>query len=249
MKRAQETFIRALLDPVHPVPEGLVDCDARGAGRRFDVYRNNVATSLAEAICVGFPVVTRLIGQQNMNVLAGAFLRAHPPDDPVLMRYGADFPQFLAGAPQLAHLGYLPDVARLELAIRYSYHAGDADPIAPERMGDIPPEALLQASIRFAPAVHLVRSDWPIHDIWQFNTNDNAAKPQAGAQDVLITRPEFDPLVLLLPSGGGEWIQSLMQGNNIGTALDAACAKTPEFDMASPLTLLLQGRAILSLAE
>ncbi len=249
MNRTQETFVHALLDPVHPVPEGLVDGAARGAGRRFDVYRNNVATSLAEAICVGFPVVTRLIGQQNMNVLAGAFLRAHPPDGPVLMHYGADFPQFLADAPQLTHLGYLPDVARLELAIRRSYHAADAPPIDPERMGDIPPEALLQASIRFAPAVHLLRSDWPIHDIWQFNTNDNAAKPQAGAQDVLITRPEFDPLVLLLPNGGADWIQSLMQGNNIAAALDAACAKTPEFDMASPLTLLVQGRAIISLVE
>jgi hypothetical protein len=116
-------------------------------------------------------------------------------------------------------------------------------------MADTPAETLLQACIGFAPAVRLVRSQWPIHDIWQFNTNDNAAKPQAGAQDVLITRPGFDPLVLLLPSGGGEWIQSLMQGNNIGTALDAACAKTPEFDMAAPLTLLLQGRAILSLVE
>lgn len=249
MTHAQETFIRALLNPVHPVPEGLVDGAAHGAGRRFDVYRNNVATSLAEAICVGFPVITRLIGQQNMNVLAGAFLRAHPPDDPIMMHYGAVFPQFLADSPQLAHLGYLPDVARLELAIRRSYHAGDTPPIAPERMADIPPEALLQAGIRFAPAVHLVRSDWPIHDIWQFNTNDNAAKPQAGAQDVLITRPEFDPLVLLLPNGGGDWIQSLMLGNTIGTALDAACTKTPEFDMTSPLTLLLQGGAIVSLVE
>jgi putative DNA-binding protein len=249
MSRAQEKFTRALLDPILPVPEGLVDGAVRAAGRRFDVYRNNVATSLIEAIYVGFPVVTRLIGQQNMNVLAGAFVRAHPPSAPVLTRYGTEFPRFLENAAQLAHLGYLPDVARLELAIRHSYHAGDASPIAPGQLAEIKPNALLQVTVRFAPAVRLVRSDWPIHDIWQFNTNDNAATPQPGAQDVLITRPEFEPGVHLLPNGGADWIQALMGGKNIGAALDAACAKTPEFGMTFPLTLLLQGDAIVSLAE
>jgi hypothetical protein len=189
--------------------------------------------------------VTRLIGQQNMNVLAGEFLRAHPPRDPVLMFYGERFPVFLAATAQLAHLGYLGDVARLELAIRHAYHAGDAQAIAPERLAQLAPQALF----RFAPAVRLVRSGWPIHDIWQFNTNENAAKPQPGAQDVLITRPEFDPAVHLLPRGGADWIGALQAGETISAALDVASDKTPDFDMTIPLTLLLQGGAMISLDE
>lgn len=249
MNTPGDLFAQALLDPVRPVPEGLGDGRAQAAGRRFDVYRNNIAVSLNEALRVGFPVITKLIGEQNMAVLGGAYFRAHPPSTPVMMLYGADFPGFLADTAQLAHLGYLPDIARLELAIRRAYHAGDADPVRPEHLARIPAQALLRVGFTFAPAVQVLRSDWPIHDIWQFATFDNAAKPQQVAQDVLITRPEFDPAPQLLPPGGAIWINALMAGQNIGDALDLALAEAPGFDMTAPLALLLQGGALSSLTD
>jgi len=79
MKGDTDRFVQALLDPIHPTPEGLTDGGTHSAGQRFDVYRNNIVASLTEAMRIGFPVVTKLIGAQNMAVLAGAFLRAHPP--------------------------------------------------------------------------------------------------------------------------------------------------------------------------
>ena len=59
-------FSVALLDPTQPVPEGLFDGDERPAGRRFDVYRNNVVVSLGEAILTGFPILTKLLGEANI---------------------------------------------------------------------------------------------------------------------------------------------------------------------------------------
>lgn len=247
MNRPQDIFRTALLDPSQPVPDGLNDGAARPAGRRFDVYRNNVAVSLTEAIRIGFPVITKLLGRKNIDGLAGIFLRAHPPSSPVMMLYGQAFPDFLAKTDQLAHLGYLGDVARLELAIRRAYHAADAAPIAPDTLAALTPDALMGATLQLAPAVQIVRSDWPIHGIWRFNTDDNAPKPTPGPQDVLITRPEFDPLVHLLPAGGAAWITALTKGQNIGTALETALADTPGFDLAAPLALLLQGGAVISL--
>jgi len=249
MKGGQDLFTTALLDPGQPVPDGLVDATAQPTGVRFSVYRNNVAVSLTEALRTGFPVITRLIGQQNMDGLAGIFLRAHPPTDPLLMHYGAAFPEFLAGTRQLAHLGYLPDIARLELAIRRSYHAGDAAAIDPALLGGLPTEELMQATLTLAPSVRLVRSVWPIHDIWLFNTDDDAPKPQTGAQDVLITRPGFDPLPRLLPQGGAVWIEGLMAGQTIGAAFDTALAEHPQFDLTATLTLMIRGNALISLTK
>jgi len=249
MTRSQTMFRTALLDPAKPVPDGLTDGADHPAGARFNVYRNNVAVSLTEALHVAFPVIAKLLGRENMDGLAGLFLRAHPPSSPLMMHYGAALPDFIAGLGQLSHLGYLPDVARLELALRQSYHAADSTGIDPAVLGALSADALLCMGITLTPATVLVRSDWPIHDIWRFNTQDDAPKPAPVAQDVLITRPDFDPVPNLLSDGSADWIATLQQGASIATALQTAQTGTPEFDLTTPLTLLLAGKAIASLDE
>ena len=248
MTVTQDHFHSALLDPARPVPDGLSDAHRRPAGRRFNVYRNNVAVSLTEAMHQAFPVVAKLLGPKNMDGLAGIFLRKHPPSSPLMMFYGEAFPDFLADMEQLAHLGYLPDVARLELALRRSYHAADSTPVAAEAL-QIEPELLLASRVAFAPATYVMRSEWPIHSIWAFNTADHAPKPKPGAEAVLITRAEFDPAPHLLPPGGSDWIDALRAGATIGDALERATETTPDFDLGATLALLLQGGAITSLTK
>ncbi|WIY25395.1 HvfC/BufC N-terminal domain-containing protein [Parasedimentitalea psychrophila] len=247
MSVSQSQFTRVLMDPNLPVPDGLSDAQSGPAGRRFNVYRNNVAVSLTEAMHAAFPVIAKLLGKENMDGLSGLYLRAHPPSSPLMMFYGASFPAFLAATEQLNHLGYLPDVARLELALRRAYHAADASPIAAEALARIPPEDLMQTRVTLAPSVQVIASSWPIFDIWRFNTTKGAAKPKALAQDVLITRPEFDPIPQPLPAGGACWISALMQGATIGDAHQATRITTAEFDLGTTLTLLLQGGAIINL--
>lgn len=247
MSVSQADFTRALMDAGQQVPDGLVDQHGQPAGRRFDVYRNNVAASLTEAMHTAFPVIAKLLGKQNMDGLAGLYLRQHPPASPLMMFYGEDFPAFLEGMEQLSHLGYLGDVARLELALRRAYHAADASPIAPEVLGQLGAEALMRTRLRLAPAVQVLRSPWPVHAIWRFNTESGAPAPQPQAQDVLITRPEYDPLPQLLPPGGAAWIAAIQAGGTIGTALEAAAEDQQDFDLGATLTLLLQGGAITGL--
>lgn len=246
MSVTQDQFRAALLDSAQPVPQGLLDANDGPAGRRFNVYRNNVAVSLTEAMHQAFPVITKLLGPQNMDGLAGIFLRQHPPTSPLMMHYGEAFPEFLTGMQQLSHLGYLPDVARLELALRRSYHAADSTPISPEELA-IDPESLMGATVEFAPAMKLIRSQWPIAGIWTFNTVDGSPKPQAVAEDVVITRVEFDPEPHVLPPGGADWIEALLAGQTIGKAHDIAEGLSPGFDLGATLALLLQGGAIITL--
>ncbi len=247
MTVSQDLFRHAILDPAQPVPEGLSDGQGAPAGRRFNVYRNNVAVSLTEAMHTAFPVVAKLLGQQNMDGLAGLYLRAHPPKSQLMMFYGEEFPDFIAGMKQLDHLGYLPDVARLELALRRSYHAADARPIDTGMLALTAPELLMQTQLGFAPSAIVVRSDWPIYDIWRFNTVADAPKPAPTPQDVLIVRPEFDPAPHPLPAGGADWIAEMAKGRTIGEAVDAVTTSHPDFDLSAPLTLLLQGGAITSM--
>lgn len=240
----QSGFRTALLDPAGLRPEGLVDGFGRPAGRRFDVYRNNVAVSLMEALETAFPVLRKLLGDINFRILAGVFLREHPPSSPVMMFYGAEMPGFLRKFQPTACMGYLPDVARLELALRESYHAAEKEGIAPQELQKMAPEDLMSSKIDLSPALRLVRSEWPIHAIWKYNTAPNTPKPQMIPQDVLVLRPHLDPELHLLSLGGGTFVNALQDGQSFGDAHELALSETSEFDLAETLALLVGADAI-----
>ncbi|SHI77573.1 Putative DNA-binding domain-containing protein [Shimia gijangensis] len=244
MSVTQTDFRTAILDSDLNVPDGLKDAQGRPAGRRFDVYRNNVAVSLTEALQAGFPVVFKLLGTQNFKAIAGVFLRRNPPSNPMMMHYGAEFPDFLRGFEPLSHLGYLGDVADLELALRRSYHAADCETAGGDVLARIPAAQLETLRIGIAPSVEVLSSPWPIHDIWAFNQVKGAPKPRSEAQDVLVTRHEFDPEPHLLPPGGARFVAALMTGTTLGKAASETTVQVPEFDLSTVLTLLLTGNAI-----
>lgn len=243
----QAVFRRALLDATEPVPDGLLDGRGGPAGRRYSVYRNNVAVSLTEALQTGFPVLRKLLGTENFDRLAGLYLRAHPPQSPLMMQYGQEMPAFLSGFEPLKHIGYLPDVARLELALRGSYHAADATPVDARQLADADPERLARAKFSFAPAVALVTSRWPLHDIWRFNTEDVAPKPRAVPQPVLITRPDFDPMPHPLTPADAACLEALMAGQTLAHAVASGEAEDAAFDVGTLLTLLAAGNAIVDI--
>ncbi|MDR9393426.1 putative DNA-binding domain-containing protein [Roseovarius sp. SYSU LYC5161] len=244
MSISQTYFHDALLDSGGPVPAGLSDGHGRPAGQRFAVYRNNVAVSLTEALETGFPAIANLIGADNFRKVAGVFLRQHPPKTPLMMQYGAALPDFLDGFEPVSHIRYIGDVARLEHAQITSYHAADATPVAPAALEALPPDKLAAARLGLAPALRLLRSPWPVHDIYCYATMPDAPKPRAVAQDVLITRPEYDPQITVLPDGVADFMAALAAGQPMATANEAAMKVAAEFDLSQALVLLLNGRAI-----
>jgi len=241
MTVSQTQFRDAILNADLPVPHGLQDASGRPAGARFSVYRNNVVVSLTEAMTAAFPLVSKLLGPETFGKLAGLYVRAHPPSSPLMMFYGAEFPEFLTVFEPLKHIGYLPDCARLDAVMRTSYHAADAAAFDPTELTGAKAPAL---QLRLAPSSQIVRSNWPIHDIWRYNTEDNAPKPRPVAQDVLVTRPDLDPIPYVLPPGAADWIERLDKGTPFETACDAILEQTPAFDLQESLTLVLSSKAL-----
>lgn len=246
---SQPGFTQALFDPTRPVPEGLVDPQGRRAGKRFDVYRNNVTLSLIEALKKSFPAIHSLLGEDNFSQLAVIFLRAHPPKVPILMYYGDEMPAFLEGFAPLASYPWMGDLARLEQAIRESYHAADASPIEPARLQNLPPERLLAARLTLAPSLRLIRSRWPVLSLRRRQLEDGAPEPEPRGEAVLITRPEFDPVEQLLPPGGATFILALQDGARFGDAFDRAQSAIADFDLSAVLAMLTAGGAITDLTE
>ena len=228
-------FARALLTPDAPVPQGLVDPKGRPAARRFDVYRNNVVLGLIRVLEAGFPATRKLVGEAFFAAMAGEYARAHPPQTRMMMLYGADFADFIACFTPASRLGYLPDVARLEQALRRSYHAADSTPIDNARLANLTEAALLAARFHLAPALEILRCDWPIYSIWAAQMQAGPA-PQMRAEDLAILRPVFDPIPLLLPPHAFDLLRALQEGQPLGAAIGQT--KGP-IDLTETLKLLL----------
>ncbi|MHA6325435.1 HvfC/BufC family peptide modification chaperone [Roseivivax sp. CAU 1753] len=231
----EAAFHASLLDARAPIPPGLIDGAGRPAGRRFAVYRNNVAVALTDAIETAFPAITSLIGPENMARVAGSYIRADLPRTPVLSQYGAGFPDFLAASAPLAHLPYLADVARIDLAMRRSYHAADHTPLPRDALAQLDATCLMATRLMLAPSVQLLSSPWPILQIWRFATRQTTEKPTGGPQDVVILRAGFDPEPHALGPGAHAFLCALQAGHPLARAIEAA---DPDFDLSATLTLL-----------
>lgn len=242
---SQSQFAAALLDPQAPVPPGIVGPDGLAAPKRFSVYRNNVALSLTRALEASFPTVRKLVGEAFFAALAGEFLRAHPPRSRILMLYGSEMPGFLEAFSPVAHLGYLRDVARLDQAMRESYHAADSRALPEAEFQRLVGADIAGLRLKLAPSLRLVRSRWPVVAIWAAN-HLGGPKSLAVAEDALILRPDFDPHPHVLPSGGAAFLGGLLQGRTLGDSLDAAGT---DLDLAALLGLLITGRAITGVSE
>lgn len=237
----QRDFITAALTPDLPVPDGLVTPDGAPALKRFNVYRNNVVVSLKEALEQGFPATRSLVGAAFFEAMAGEYLRAHPPQNPIIPLYGVDFADFIAGFAPAGTIPYLSDVARLEYAMRESYHAEDTSPVAQSAFSD---PLLFTRAVQLAPSLKWLSSPYPVTAVREFAMG--GASPSGGAEDVVITRPGFDTVAHRFPPGTCAVLDALARGAALG---DAAESAPHTLDLSHFLTTLLTGGAITAIEE
>jgi hypothetical protein len=240
-----EAFAAALAEPSAAPP--AVTRGRLGApdARRFSVYRNNVAVGLIGALEARYPASRRIAGDDAFRGLARAFARARKPRSPVMIAYGEDFPEFLAGRDGAA--ASLAEVARLENAWVEAYHAADEDAATVADLAELSPDSLLEARIAFHPAARFLRFSTPAASIWAAAQGcAGPAEPVAGVvEDALVTRPDADVRVRVLPPLAYDFALKLRDG---ATLIEAAEAMNdPAFDFGAHLVGLVESGAVASL--
>jgi hypothetical protein len=243
----QRGFAAALLDPALPMPDGLVGPDGEPGVRRFAVYRNNVVVGLTNTLKDAFPAVHHIVGADFFRAIARAYVMIQPPHSPILLNYGAGFPDFIRQFEPAAVLPYLADVARIERAWTEAYHAPEASPIDPSAFSGISCDQLPAIRLALHPSLRLIRSRFPALTIWQMNVAGGVPALvdfNAGGEDVLIVRPMADVEARSIPQGSLEFIQALMDGRSVLAALEAALITNPRFDLSANLSDLMRAGAL-----
>lgn len=234
-------FVAALRDPNISPPPGIAAAGGASTDRRFAVYRNNVITSLVNALRDKYPVVCALCGDAFFDAAAAVYVRRNPPRSPVLAEYGEDFPAFLETFEPSRSVPYLSDVSALEAAWLRAYHAEDAEPVAEGVFAAIDVADLPDVRIRFHPSASILQSRFAIASLWAAHRGDldiADVDPFCG-EDVLIVRPRLDVELLRLPEGCATFFEDLNLGRTLGQAAERALASAPGFDLPLGLRILI----------
>lgn len=238
---SQSRFAAAVLDSEQPVPDGLTSWNGEPPGRGFAVYRNNVASGLVRALATRFPATERIVGAPFFGAVAQAFVRQHPPKNPLLFEYGDSFADFVATFEPAAALAYLPDVIRLEAARSRAYHAADETSIEPTSLAAVAPDDLPGLRLRLHASAYIIRSAHPVVTIWAANAGDGDAGPVDHwvAEEALVIRPQLTVSVHRLPHGGATFVEAI-RGAPLGLAVEEALRQEPAFDLTATLACVLQ---------
>ncbi len=246
---AQAAFAAALIDPRLPPPAGVMQCGGRGQRAGFAVYRNNALVSLIDALQERFPVTCRLVGEEFFRAMARAYATKHRPRSPLLMHYGDTFATFIDTFIPASDVPYLSDVARLEVAWSAAYHAPEASPLQPQVLTETEPDALLEMRLTLHPSTQVLRSAYPIADIWAAHQHANSVAPLSNwdGQEVLVLRPDAEVQVRTLGPGVYAFISALLDRRCVQDAAEMACIGASEFDAGENLVNLLRMGAVVAL--
>lgn len=240
------------MDPARPEPPYVAANHGGRTAMRFNVYRNNVAHSLIEALGQTFAAVRHLAGADRFAHVARLFILAHPPRSPLLFSYGREFADFLDDFPPARQqLPWLADVARLERAWLDAWHAADALPLEAAVLAQIAPEALAGVRLVPHPAAAVVTSQWPVLALWEAGRAGapEISVPDAGWSAVLVTRPHLAVITTPLSAPEALLTQSLLAGIRFDNAVEIAFAEDETFDLSPALSKLLASGAFAALKE
>jgi len=254
----QDGFARALL--ATDVQPDLPPAVARLAAQPgFAVYRNTVIKACVDAIEANFPAVARLVGSEWMRAAAAVFAGRNLPAQPMLLDYGAGFPDFLAGFEPAADLPYLPAVARLDRLWIEAHTAADAPVLHAEALAAIAPRALQRAWLVLHPAA---RWGWfaeaPAWTIWSRNRIDESGAAASHtthidepidwrAEGALLTRPGFEVMHCAADRGAIAFLDACAAAGTVEAAALAALGADSDADLAALVCRLIGAGAFAGL--
>ncbi len=174
----QQRWLAALiLDPT-PLEEATAETgeeivrrlrvrDAASGLRRLAAYTGGYPARIEESLTDAFPAVRHLAGAGRFCELARRYLPQLPEDCYNLNAIGRGFPDQLAGDPVAEDLAFLADLARLEWAVWEAFHGPQPVPFDPAPLAAWSAEQWQRARIAFQAGVRLLRSDWPVRELWE----------------------------------------------------------------------------------
>jgi hypothetical protein len=189
----QQSFQSAILTGDTAILDTLLDTSRTTRHTLFNVYRGGYAARLIGVLRTEYPLLGDYCGDEEFEVLARAYIAAHPSRTPNARWFGAELPAFLAAAEPYGEHAELAELASIEKALSEAFDAKDAPVLSLGGLARFP--AGEWGNLVFSPHPAATRLDLSSNafTIWQALSADETPPPPAAlpsARHLLIWRQD-----------------------------------------------------------
>ena len=202
---------------------GVVAPPGGSLSERLDAYVNGYPARIFDALDEAYPAVRHLLGAAAFCDLAHRYCRHAPARTYSLNDVGVDLPAFVASDAVSTRFPFLADLAALEWRIVRAFHAREKPAFDMSVLAGWGLDEWGSARLEFQPSVAVVRSQWPIFDLWNLRetAHESIDLEVAGRpQDALVTRDGFTVHCESLELAEAVVLAALLEGATLGGALD-----------------------------
>jgi hypothetical protein len=201
---------------------------------RIDVYQEMYFWRLYEVLREDFPKTHEALDEEFEPLVRG-YLARHPSAHPSVRHLGDRLADFLETDAAARPRPWLADLAHLERARTDAFDAPDATPLVANDLGVVAPEDWASLRFRLVPALDVLRSRWPVHDVW------SAPRTAPGMQPTVVRVWRQDFVVFHAPMDAVEEMAfaALRAGLPFAAVCEAVAEHVPEEDAAAEAGALL----------
>lgn len=249
-QRAFAKMLRSATIDGHAVEEVALNKNPNqffSAHQRLQIYRNNFAISLHEALAGVYPVVRKLVGDDFFRQLTHEYLCAYSLRTGNVHDFGDEFAAFLAELPEVATLPYLPDMARLEWAYHQVFHARDGGVLNISALAMLSEKQMQALRLQVSDSSRYLSSPYPVLAIWELNQDLSGATTVSldeGGINVVVVRHAEHIRFLTVSAGAFALLDSIAHGHVFSQACETALNVEPNCDIAATLQFLVSQRIV-----
>jgi len=250
LRDLQRNFAAALIRGGDAVA-ACIDGAGLDPSARLRIYRRSVAGVQIGALRDTYPAVRALVGDEFFEVLANRYRERYPSTSGNLQHFGGEMAEFLADMPQVEHLKYLADIARLEWLRQCAALAADAQPVGPAARAAAAAAAPDRLRIRLHPSLQRLHSAYAVLSIfrWCQSPSEPAPRLDDRAEHVLMWRDGKEVAMTAVEPATYRCIEALDAAHDVGAAWAAATALDADFNLERCLRDLLARDLIVEFSE
>lgn len=190
---------------------------------RLSVYSDGYLSRIHDALLEAYETINKVIGHSRFHAMTQAYAARYASKHYNLSRAGENLPVFLKSYEPLNEWPFLPQLAEFEWKVTAAFHAFDQKPFDMSALADITVEDWERSVMTFQPSMQLMKSDWPLLDIWSARKKpveeikiDMIGRPQS----ILIFRRDTELHMRLLQPAEYQLLGEIQKGVPLGEAIE-----------------------------